>query len=84
MQQRVVQYARASQPSALLVRDRTAGHKNSSLPWYHFTGVTSVALETARATRLTLPLCNIFSRMKMIDNLWALNRSSLSLSTVWR
>ncbi|XP_070772645.1 leucine-rich repeat-containing protein 27-like [Enoplosus armatus] len=35
--------------------DRTAGHKNSSLPWYHFTGVTSVALETARATRLTLP-----------------------------
>ncbi|XP_044070440.1 leucine-rich repeat-containing protein 27-like isoform X1 [Siniperca chuatsi] len=58
--QSILQYLRsamAKRPISVrkTPRDRTAGHKNSSLPWYHFTGVTSVALETARATQLTLP-----------------------------
>lgn len=79
------QSARASRASALcyFVKDRTTGPKNSSMPWYHFTCVTCVPLETARASRLTSPSpsfsfqhCSIFSRMKKIDN--------LPLSSVWR
>lgn len=88
-------------PSHLLFLSKAGqrAHKNSSLPWYRFSSVTPVPLETARAAQPTphhhhhhhapppfslFQLCNIFSPMEMIDNLLALIRSSLSLSPVWR
>lgn len=47
--------------------------KNSFLPWFCFSSVTSVPLETTRVAQLahgTVQPCNIFSWMKMMDNLW--------------
>lgn len=46
----VAKDTRTWKPSAPLVKGRTAVHKNSCLSLDHFTGVTSVALETALAT----------------------------------